>query len=815
MNKTKSHISIKTKIVISFFLATIIVVGIGLLAYNSLTNLLYTINLESQPDLKLETLEDVIEDLTNAENGVRAYTITRNPDYLHPYYASIANIDRKISQLEYLSLEDSAQLVQIDTIEQLIEDKFLILNVLIALKEDDRVQSVLDKVSENIALAEKKEENTRLVKPGIFKKIFGAGKNKKSEEDIKVASGDIREAVSAIEKEEENAGIVQTNLELELFNKDKLISEQIRGLLEGMEAREVELSKARAAEAAGNTAQTIKIIKAICLFAFLLFLLLIYMLFIDITRRTRYRNILQQARVKAEKLAKAKEEFLSNMSHEIRTPLNAIVGFTEQLGHTRLSQEQKMFVKTIQSSSGHLQVLINDILDYSRIESGKLSLEKVGFKPYDIVKEVNLLLGPKALDKNISFTYYIKKEVPEVLLGDPVRLKQILLNLADNAIKFTKSGGVSIHCGSEDVSDNEINLIVEVKDSGVGIPANKLEDIFNSFDQVDSSVTRKYGGTGLGLAITKKLVEMQLGTIKVKSIENKGSIFIFSIPYQKGDTSQLTNDDQLDTGFYESLNDLSVLIADDEEYNLLLVKNILEKRGMAIELAGSGKEVIQRLKEKPYDVLLLDIQMPGMSGIETARYIRRHFKGPQAQMPIIALTAGTGEQKIRKCLKAGMNDVLMKPFKEKDLLEKILETVNEKNDINGLQPGGGPIIENKSDNYDLQALYALANDDKTFMIEMLEIFVSNSKKGVESMEKHLKEENWVKIRAEAHKIIPSFKHLGLTNLADSLKNIEDVTLEKDPSKKVPGLLAGLSAKLNTILRQLEKEIETLKLSDHV
>lgn len=815
----KPRTSIKTKVVIVFLLATIAVGGVGWVAYNSLNRLLEAFYIESQPDEKLKTLETILDGLTSAENSVRAFTITQDATYLNPYYNTISDIDLKVEKLQALSLGDSVQLKQIDTIEALIEKKFVILNNLIAVKNDDRIRAVLEKVKKNIALAEEKEQTVPKMERkelGLFEKIF------KKEEEVKTVDPDntpkldaeeIREAVTEIEKEEKITSHRHAIRELAYFNEDRVVTMRLRELLEEMEEKELVLSRKRAAEASENTAQTIAIIQIICIAAFILLLLLIYVLFIDITRSNIYRKNLQLAKDKAEKLALAKEEFLSNMSHEIRTPLNSIIGFTEQLDQTTMDRGQKGFLNVIKNSSEHLLVLINDILDYAKIETGKLSLERIPFRPEEVVRETHESLFYKATEKGVAFQYTMADNIPDVLVGDPVRLKQILLNLINNAIKFTEAGKVEVKGSAEVIDRENVRVIISVIDTGIGIPEEKSRDIFRSFDQLDNSVTRKYGGTGLGLAITKKLVEMQQGKIEVSSQVNQGTTISFSIPYKVGRATQLKRSRTKPLNLH-ALKGLNILVVDDEEYNLLLVKSILEKLKVNTATARSGKEAISCLQSKRFDMVLMDIQMPEMSGIETTRYIREHFKNGKASVPIIALTAGVAKDEAEMCHRAGMDEIILKPFKEYELYHKIIKVLYREVTRPRLDSGGDNMKNGGTEDYDLKELNNLANGDTGFIISMIEIFIENASTGMVSIMEGIKEENWEKVGNKAHKICPSFSHMGLKNMARTLREIEDIALEKNGTHRLQAMAQKLSSQTQAVIRKLEKEKEMLKHQPH-
>ncbi|MFT7109712.1 MAG: signal transduction histidine kinase [Psychrobacter glaciei] len=355
--------------------------------------------------------------------------------------------------------------------------------------------------------------------------------------------------------------------------------------------------------------------------------------------------------------SKAKSQFLAHMSHEIRTPLNGIIGIADLLSQSELEESQTQYVKTIQKSGEVLLAIINDILDFSKIEAGKLELESIDFGLDELGKSLNNLFIAQLKHKNLDYKFTIDPKLPEFLKGDPLRLKQILINLVANSIKFTEYGGIHITVQALEFSPN-LRLKFNVTDTGIGIPKEKITSLFQAFTQVDSSTTRKYGGTGLGLQISKSLVELMGGSIAVTSKNGKGSSFIFDISLAKGSKPKI--DQSKIVKPILAISDVHILVAEDNKTNQLVISAMLKKLGYSFDIFDNGKQALQSLNKHKYDLILMDCQMPELDGLKATSQIRMQEKW--AKLPIIALTAGATNAEKNDCIKVGMNDFLSKPI---------------------------------------------------------------------------------------------------------------------------------------------------------
>jgi PAS domain S-box-containing protein len=556
----------------------------------------------------------------------------------------------------------------------------------------------------------------------------------------------------------------------------------------------------------------------------------------DITDRVEAEKELLLAKKNTEDTAHAKEIFLANMSHEIRTPMNGVLGFANLLVKTDLNEQQKGYLKMIQESANNLLAIVNDVLDLEKIQMGKLKFEHIDFPMAERLEMCVQTFTYKAEEKGIALSSMINLDPDLAVIGDPYRLSQLLNNLLSNAIKFTEEGSVTVKAAVHESTDALLRIEFSVTDTGIGIPADKHKEIFQPFVQANTAVTRQYGGTGLGLSICNELIEMMGGELFLESEPGKGSTFRFILPFGIS-VSKPKHKDMSQEINYRSLGNRRILVAEDVELNQYLAKHIMESWGFEVDIAVNGREALNKVQLKPYDLVLMDIQMPEMDGMEATQHIRALDDKLIAGIPIVALTANALKGDSEKYMAVGMNDYLSKPFDEPRLFLVISKNLEAKaardaadlanatnvNQLNNATSNAGPdtsaaavdnfavtsaaVNGNDADEklYNLSMVESISGGDAEFVKRMIQLFLDTIPPALNDIRAARDEQRWDALGKLAHKLKSTIDSMGIVQLKQIVRTIEANGKNGDNLEETSLLVDQLLAVMEACIRQIKKD----------
>lgn len=827
--------STKLKVFLGFGLLTIGLVVALYFAIISFRQISESAKTLAKPNPRPVHLSQLLTSLAEAESHLRAYSLTKNDNYLQNYERHTQDVYKQLNILKQLNQGENWE-KRLDTLTTLINKKVTGLNEFTVLKEKvdqqgftEKALKRLNKEADNpmpVNTTLKKTEREikqklppapqvrmkQVEKKGILNKLFGKNKSelvvtmpdstlvtttKEVSIDTIVLARPVadslirgmRKILKELQKEESSNRRQLSQQELALLAFDQVVMDQISRVIFLMEKEEADNSNKRIIKAqrvVDNASLIIFLISCTGLVTSLIFVTLVIR---DISRNNFYKNQLEKAKAKEEQLRQVKEQFLANMSHEIRTPLNAIIGFSEQLRQQKLPGQQHRQVEAIRFSSDFLLATVNDILDMSKIEAGQIQFEKFDFDLLPVLLKTSDLIENRAAAKGLIFKPDLPL-APAYLKGDPFRLQQILYNLLGNAIKFTDSGEVKFKCRARDNGFGKYVVDITVSDSGIGIPTEKIAQIFDSFTQADPSITRRYGGSGLGLAITKKLIDLQGGEISVRSRPGKGTVFYVSIPFAKGMPVEADPQTEKLQEAPAEWQQKKVLVVDDDPLNILLLQTILTKWKIPTQVAYKGSEALEKLAASPTDLVLTDMNMPGMSGLELLEQIRQ-LEGENSQIPVVAVTANAMKHDLDFYLRKGMTAYLLKPFQESELLA-LLDSFWNKEESQGESPvkptaprpemspeqpklhfiPSSKAQSTSANGYNLHIYHKYSAGDPDALRLMLETFLVNTEENLKLMDSLRLAQDWDQLKELAHKMYPSFKQVDAEKAALLLRKLE-------------------------------------------
>jgi signal transduction histidine kinase/CheY-like chemotaxis protein len=850
---------LQNKVLMVFVIAILAVFAAGYLVRENSRAVNQTLSALTQPDRNLLELREILSYLSEAENNLRIYALTNDPEYFNIYSYLINKVEANIDSLRKHPNKNMLNPLGLDSVSSLLQqrneiiEQYLITKIqresfnferetvtqIRSVAEDSAKKVLRTSVTvvttyDTIAAQRDYSKAPEVKTKGFFNKIKRIFSKKEPEnkpeeqaeeeplilartqiiadtavEKVKDTEilRNVKKAINRTREKEQSTYNQLKEQELNMLQNSSLIIDQVTNIFRQIELRQMHMAEKRTKEATRKASYSVLIIGSISIISLLMILVLMAMTIKNLRQNNRYRRELIDATRQSRELARVKEEFLANMSHEIRTPLSAIIGFSEQLNHTKLNKIQKEYLGAVRRSSRHLLETVNDILDLSRLGAGKLTLEQSPFRLKDILEDVIVTFRMSAHEKGLEFIASCNAGSNLVLEGDALRLRQILYNLLSNAIKFTEKGTISIECNAE-CGEDQCIAIIKVSDTGRGISPEEQNLIFEDFRQAESSDSRRFGGTGLGLAISRRLARMQKGDISVESTPLQGSVFTVNIPYPVSNREPETKETFLP---FNSLNlrEKKILIVDDDVFNILLARIITENHGMITEVASDGRQALELIRKQKYDVIMTDVQMPEISGKELVGMIRSHPDRETSLTPVIAFTAAKIERFDSDYLEAGFNEVLQKPFTEAGFLQCLsvyLSTpLHEVAEI--AEAAEATVSAGFTVGYDLAGIEKFSSGSPGQMAEIIRSFIQTSQAAVSELWSLYEQKNTPGIQMLAHRLLTSYGHMGIRQALPLLTQLENHTPENIDDPSIIEAIKKITSITNNLYPLLEKEIE--------
>jgi signal transduction histidine kinase/DNA-binding response OmpR family regulator len=835
MNRGK-RIQLRSKVVLGFVLASFLVISVSVITFFSIRNLLDTVENLSEPNEKLRQLNGLVADIYLLDVSKTERTSDKDS-------VLEETLERIKNRLEWFksNTEDEAEMESFENISMNISELMVVYAGLEEVRYNLTSRTFSEEALKNIERSIKRQQEQsemeflgRVRQRDFLSEISGLGKESSKpigdrqesvrryedelleifkdyeEEQLKLDSAEtkpsytettleaLRSFMAEMYQDEQKLQEEFVFLETKLIDKNKEVFSEVQGLISSMQ-RELLVEYRAKNQSAYDLTYTVSIILSILVFLGIIGSLgFIYSILNEVKKANTYRRQLEEAKIQSENLAKAKQDFLANMSHEIRNPLHAIQGYQQAIQKSKLNKQQEEFIKMIGFASETLLGIVNDILDFSKLEAGKIEIEKNPFDPNALFMSIKNFFSFKAEEKDLYFEWDIQTPTNKWFLGDSLRINQILNNLISNSIKFTRKGGVSVKINYT----NNQELLIRVKDTGMGMTDKVKENIFREFDQGDTSITRQFGGTGLGLTIVNRLVELHGGKINVKSEVDKGTIIEILIPME---TTEPLKKALLEEDFKNyDISGLRFLVVDDDKIGLKLIRLLLEAKGAKVETYQGGLQFKDEFKyENEYDLVILDIQMPEVSGIDVLKMLRGHQKYTQLQA--VAVTANVFADEKNKLKDSGFNGLILKPFKEYQFVQKIGEILNlsiiesSKISLDYQEEKHNAIA------YDLEDLKKFCMGDEEMLQEVIVDIVQTTRSDLTKLSEALSSNDFKVMREITHQLSSRLRQIKLT-VGDKAKDIE-VKLKNGKTEGIKSSVEDLIIEITASMEVLENDFE--------
>ncbi|WP_286913400.1 hybrid sensor histidine kinase/response regulator [Flavobacterium sp. UBA4197] len=803
MNKKAK--SLQFKVVIGYFFLIVIAIISVWYIYSEILKIATPKETASEENKKILMISNVVTNLYASEAVGRAAMLTESKSSIREYHRLLDSINAEIETIKTDAEEN--QLAKFDSIQMLLQKKRRSISEILNFRKKYSHENNLDKAITKIynvkdSLVLNFQPISRARNNSQIRKFLDNVLNPHQRDSLSILPVSNDSLVLAFEKIISDVVTKENRIKSQLFmreqkllDENRVISDQLRNVLTSVEKEILQKSYQKINDSKYAISKTTKNIAWIGAAALLLVLLFGLIIIRDLNINQKYRQQLERLNSEKEDLLRSKTMLLATVTHDIQTPLGSVIGFSDLLKNTPVTPKQLQYLDNIRHSSHYILKLVNDLIDFSKLENNKIKIETINFNFKDLIENTCQPLVPNATNKGIQLRWDVPEELDALYISDPYRIKQVLTNLVTNAIKFTQEGSVSVS-----VSKDADWISIAVTDTGIGIPKNKQKAVFKEFTQAHSGIEKKFGGTGLGLTIAKRIMELLGGSISLESKEHTGSTFTVKIPNVKAPDQNRHSVSDNQEKKYDYLENKQLLIVDDDPMQLKLMEEIFANYPVSVTTTTDASKVVALLKQNHFDLVLSDIQMPKMDGFELVEKIKQDAS--IREIPVIALT-GKRDLIQEDFIRKGFITFHPKPIQ----LDKLLQQ------LQAIFEGNTPVeikydtaVESTEKLYDLSSLNQFTQNDKTALNNIIKVFIKSSTENMEALNTAAQNNDWDAVAQLAHRLIPMLKQMEAYAIVDRLIPLEDKTLDLKAADRTV-YLKTLTDQMNNLIEKLNIELD--------
>lgn len=803
MNKKAK--SLQFKVVIGYFFLIVIAIISVWYIYSEILKIATPKETASEENKKILMISNVVTNLYTSEAVGRAAMLTESKSSIREYHRLLDSINAEIETIKTDAEEN--QLAKFDSIQMLLQKKRRSISEILNFRKKYSHENNLDKAITKIynvkdSLVLNFQPISRARNNSQIRKFLDNVLNPHQRDSLSILPVSNDSLVLAFEKIISDVVTKENRIKSQLFmreqkllDENRVISDQLRNVLTSVEKEILQKSYQKINDSKYAISKTTKNIAWIGAAALLLVLLFGLIIIRDLNINQKYRQQLERLNSEKEDLLRSKTMLLATVTHDIQTPLGSVIGFSDLLKNTPVTPKQLQYLDNIRHSSHYILKLVNDLIDFSKLENNKIKIEAINFNFKDLIENTCQPLVPNAANKGIQLRWDVPEELDALYISDPYRIKQVLTNLVTNAIKFTQEGSVSVS-----VSKDADWISIAVTDTGIGIPKNKQKAVFKEFTQAHSGIEKKFGGTGLGLTIAKRIMELLGGSISLESKEHTGSTFTVKIPNVKAPDQNRHSVSYNQEKRYDYLENKQLLIVDDDPMQLKLMEEIFANYPVSVTTTTDASKVVALLKQNHFDLVLSDIQMPKMDGFELVEKIKQDTS--IREIPVIALT-GKRDLIQEDFIRKGFITFHPKPIQ----LDKLLQQ------LQAIFEGNTPVeikydtaVESTEKLYNLSSLNQFTQNDKTALNNIIKVFIKSSTENMEALNTAAQNNDWDAVAQLAHRLIPMLKQMEAYAIVDRLIPLEDKTLDLKAADRTV-YLKTLTDQMNNLIEKLNIELD--------